>query len=415
MSEADTMALHWFGVLAASVSRCVSYSATGRGQPMGNFKIVKDWLEIDGAPAPRFDSPNQGGRQVPTLIILHDTAGRLEPGSTVSWFLRHEAKVSAHFVIERDGRLTQMVACDRQAWHAGRSAWDGRQGCNGFSVGIEIVNPGKLADGGATGVAWFGQAFDKAAFKLEARTTDQHGPGLWMPYTPAQLVTVAALIRALADAYPSIREVVGHYHVAPRRKVDVNPLFPASMLGPIKMPRAVEQAPAEVADAQSRLGALGYPVGTPDGVAGPRTAAAVHAFQAQNDIRPTGRLDEATKAALASPDAKPLPTGAREWVTETDLASTSRTVSEQQGARLDGQVTAALGVATTLLTAMTTLGNTLRDAVDSVGLDVVVIGLGGVAAAYGVRTWRRASRTIGYRVEDAQKGVHAGAIGGQSS
>ena len=47
-------------------------------------------------------------------------------------------EVSSHFLIRRDGRLLQFVGCDERAWHAGRSCWRGREGCNDFSVGIEL-------------------------------------------------------------------------------------------------------------------------------------------------------------------------------------------------------------------------------------------------------------------------------------
>src|SRR5437764_4259930 len=47
-------------------------------------------------------------------------------------------RVSAHFVIRRDGELLQFVSCDKRAWHAGESSWHGRERCNDFSIGIEL-------------------------------------------------------------------------------------------------------------------------------------------------------------------------------------------------------------------------------------------------------------------------------------
>jgi len=52
-------------------------------------------------------------------------------------------------------------------------------------------------------------------------------------------------------------------------------------------------------EAQARLNELGYNVGTPDGSAGPRTAAALRAFQRDNGLQPSGRLDAATQDVLA--------------------------------------------------------------------------------------------------------------------
>ncbi len=51
--------------------------------------------------------------------------------------------------------------------------------------------------------------------------------------------------------------------------------------------------------AQQRLNQLGYNVGTPDGAAGPRTAAGLRAFQQDNGLAVTGRLDAATMDVLA--------------------------------------------------------------------------------------------------------------------
>jgi len=52
-------------------------------------------------------------------------------------------------------------------------------------------------------------------------------------------------------------------------------------------------------EAQERLNALGYDVGTPDGSAGPRTAKALREFQKGQGIPATGRLDTATQGALS--------------------------------------------------------------------------------------------------------------------
>ena len=96
---------------------------------------------------------SSGGPMAPSVIVLHDTAGRLAKGSSVDWFRSKDCTTSAHFVVERDGSVTQLVRTDRKAFHAGTSSWQGRAFCNAFSIGIEIVSPGKL-DG--NGKAWFG-------------------------------------------------------------------------------------------------------------------------------------------------------------------------------------------------------------------------------------------------------------------
>ena len=97
-------------------------------------------------------------------------------------------RVSAHFVIHRQGELRQFVSCDERAWHAGRSVWQGREDCNDWSIGIE----------------------------LEGLEGDR--------FEAAQYLTLAVLLRRLKRRYP-IRLVLGHEHVAPGRKQDPGPGF----------------------------------------------------------------------------------------------------------------------------------------------------------------------------------------------
>lgn len=161
-----------------------------------------------------------GGSINPSLIVVHDTAGRLDKYSSVDWFRSKSCKTSAHIVVERDGTITQMVPFNRKAFHAGESMWSGKRYCNSFSVGIEIVNPGKVD---ANGHAWFGKATDEPVTR---KKTSEHGDGYWLPYTPAQLDAVKRICRALMQEYPDCNEIVTHWMISPRRKIDTNPLFP---------------------------------------------------------------------------------------------------------------------------------------------------------------------------------------------
>jgi len=100
----------------------------------------------------------------------------------------HRLRVSAHFLIRRNGAVEQYVACDRRAWHAGLSCWNGRERCNDFSIGIEL------------------EGCDEA------------------PFEEAQYAALAHLLRVLRHAYP-IAAVVGHAEIAPGRKTDPGPCF----------------------------------------------------------------------------------------------------------------------------------------------------------------------------------------------
>ena len=184
------------------------------------YEIVSDRLK--GAP---FVPANSSGARMasPSLIVLHDTADRAQPKDTVNWFASRQCTVSAHFVVERDGSITQMVECDQKAFHAGKSSFNGRSGCNNFAIGIEIDNPGMLDKDGR---AWFHKKGEAGYSGIRQRTTKEHGAGWWLPYTDAQVNAVGELCRALIKAYPSITDIGTHWIISPGRKIDTNPLFP---------------------------------------------------------------------------------------------------------------------------------------------------------------------------------------------
>jgi len=152
--------------------------------------------------ARRVSSPNFGPRPEGTaveLIVLHSISlppgeyggdaverlftNRLDPDAHPYFRTIAGLKVSAHFLLRRDGALLQFVSGDRRAWHAGASSWHGRDNCNDWSIGIELEG-------------------------LEGTSFDER-----------QYPALARLVAALARRYPA-REVVGHEHVAPGRKQD---------------------------------------------------------------------------------------------------------------------------------------------------------------------------------------------------
>ncbi len=171
------------------------------------------------------NSPNHGSvLSQPTLLVMHFTAGRSFE-SSVSWLSDPAAKASAHLVIGRDGRIAQLVAFNSVAWHAGQSSWMGRNGCNSFSIGIELDNAGELTRQGGEWRAWFG-AVILAAEVMEAE--HKHGGGVtgWHCYTEPQIEAAMKAGLAILGAYPSIADIVGHEDIAPHRKRDPGPAFP---------------------------------------------------------------------------------------------------------------------------------------------------------------------------------------------
>jgi N-acetyl-anhydromuramoyl-L-alanine amidase len=127
-----------------------------------------------------------GGPEIEQLFTGHLPADAHPYFATIAGL-----RVSAHVLVRRDGEPVQFVPFGLRAWHAGASAFEGRSGCNDFSVGIELEG------------------------------TDDS------PYTDAQYQQAAALVRALARAYPAVTgaRVVGHSDVAPGRKTDPGEAF----------------------------------------------------------------------------------------------------------------------------------------------------------------------------------------------
>jgi AmpD protein len=155
------------------------------------------WRGAVRVPSPNFDARPDDARV--DAVILHsislpprdyggDAIERLFT-NTLDWSAHpyfetiRGLRVSAHFLVRRDGSVLQFVAIDRRAWHAGKSEWDGRDRCNDWTVGIEL------------------EGFEGDAFE------------------PAQYDALERLLPAI-DAERGIRHVVGHEHVAPGRKID---------------------------------------------------------------------------------------------------------------------------------------------------------------------------------------------------
>jgi AmpD protein len=152
-------------------------------------------------------SPNQDERPAGTavsLLLLHCISlppgqyggdaierlftNRLDPAAHPYFQEIAALKVSAHFLVRRDGEVVQFVPVQRRAWHAGDSAWRQRPRCNDFSVGVEL------------------EGADSA------------------PFEPRQYDALARLTRALRAALP-LRHYAAHSEVAPGRKTDPGPGF----------------------------------------------------------------------------------------------------------------------------------------------------------------------------------------------
>ncbi len=210
-------------------------------------------------------SPNFNARKAPvSILVLHYTG--METGeAAIERLCDPEAGVSAHYVVEEDGAVLQLVAESDRAWHAGMGAWAGRKDVNSASIGIEIVNGGH-------------------EFGLPA-------------FAAAQIESVIALSRDILSRHPIAPDgVIGHSDMAPDRKQDPGERFPWARLAAagVGLWPAADAPCAIVDDVGSALKAIGYPVGAAISV-----DQAVMAFQRRfRTSRIDGVADAETRARI---------------------------------------------------------------------------------------------------------------------
>ncbi|MEM1040965.1 MAG: N-acetylmuramoyl-L-alanine amidase [Pseudomonadota bacterium] len=194
-----------------------------------NITIKRHKIHVNGAAVDYRQTPNGSGVIKPIAQIMHHTASGVTPGGDISWFTSPRAKASAHTLIARDGTITQFQALNRRTWHAGRSKYQGRSGCNAFTIGHEIDNPGqlrKLADGRFKGVGGTYEPED-----IVEMSSPNHGNlRYWLEFTDRQLETVFELALAIDKHYGLGGKVATHWEISPGRKVDTGPHFPLESL-----------------------------------------------------------------------------------------------------------------------------------------------------------------------------------------
>jgi N-acetylmuramoyl-L-alanine amidase len=217
----------------------------------------------------------------PSMLILHYT-GLPSVERAIEVLSRPDYKVSCHYVVDEGGRITQMVAEEARAWHAGVSCWAGETDINSASIGIEIQNPGHM---------------------------------LGYPDFPAgQMRAVAQLSRDIARRHGmDPRRVLAHSDIAPGRKIDPGEKFSWEALHGHGVGHWVPPAPLDGADPGTAIGAktpevtrarlmladYGYRI-DPDGAFNEEMQTVVRAFQLHfRQSRCDGALDRSTLDTLS--------------------------------------------------------------------------------------------------------------------
>ncbi len=194
--------------------------------PRGHWQLsVPLPLDIRQHPSLNFGERRDGQR--PELIVIHYTAMD-SAQAAIDWLSNPEAEVSAHYVIAPDGKITQLVAEEMRAWHAGVGSWQGKGDVNSRSIGIELSNKG------------------------------DH------PFAAAQMHALEALLAEIMlrwDIGPD--GVIGHSDMSPGRKIDPGPKFDWLRLARQGLAVWPDQTSAE-AEWESCAAQFGYDLDNPN-------------------------------------------------------------------------------------------------------------------------------------------------------
>lgn len=234
-------------------------------------------LAASWRPAANFEPRRNGA--TPSILLIHYT-GMESAGAAIGWLCSPDSRVSCHYLIDETGRITQMVAENMRAWHAGEGQWAGQTDINSASIGIELQNPGH--DGG------------------------------YPDFPEDQMRATEALCRDIIRRHDLLqRRVLAHSDIAPARKADPGEKFDWARLARAGIGHWVGPEPLSggdslgagdegdgVAALQRQLANYGY--GCPQtGHFCETTRAVVTAFQRHfRPARIDGRADRSTQITL---------------------------------------------------------------------------------------------------------------------
>lgn len=187
---------------------------------------IKDHLLYDdnGRQVPYSATPNKGVALTAQYLVMHYTAATTAK-SSVNWFMNKDAKASAHLLIDRDGSITQFAPFNVVTWHAGVSQWNGINGLNQASIGIEIVNGGRLQHSGSAWICPTDRRVVADDDVVYATHKNETQPANWHDYSPEQIEASIKVAALLVKTY-GLKDVVGHDDISPLRKSDPGPAYP---------------------------------------------------------------------------------------------------------------------------------------------------------------------------------------------
>lgn len=222
-------------------------------------------------PSPNFNS-RAAGKTINSVILHYTGLPNAAIARTRLCDGAAERKVSAHYLIEEQGKIWQLVDEAQRAWHAGTGSWRGETDMNSVSIGIELVNPG-------------------------------HEWG-YRPFPTPQIASCIDLLKDIMERHNlPAAAVIGHSDMAPLRKEDPGELFPWAELAkhgiglwPATLPSVT--SPLPLSEVRTLLRQIGYDC-PPDGDYDPTLRRILLAFQRHwHPTNLSGLADSGTTARL---------------------------------------------------------------------------------------------------------------------
>lgn len=144
----------------------------------------------------------------PTMIVIHFTTGSLH--STLEAFRSGGSRQSAHYVIDRDGMVYQIVPENLLARHISNKIVQ-------KSIGIELVNYGFLmGTDPAKLTTKRGEEFKGELFTYEGKLDDRVMYRYWENFTGAQMTSLELLLDDIRARLPiPVENVKGHRDLEP--------------------------------------------------------------------------------------------------------------------------------------------------------------------------------------------------------
>lgn len=181
--------------------------------------------------------PAKGWKQTiePEVLVIHygvthslDTLVAAQKAQNFWAHISHDAFVKGSHGAWYE--IRQHVAFNKRGSHAGKSHWNGKDAVNGFSIGIEIANPGPLVER-KNGKLYttYGKEWPRdEAVNLEHK--NGRSPYEWWAIFTNQEIDFCLEMSFLLKKELGLVDVVGHDEIAPYRKIDPGPAFPMEWL-----------------------------------------------------------------------------------------------------------------------------------------------------------------------------------------